>query len=87
MVDPPISRRLNPRITIQLWRSFLPNHPPQSPAAQKREARMVWGADWTHAATPLYLLFSDIFRGPALEVYGNGDRVHLDAVGWRQSRC
>ena len=46
---------------------------------------MVWEADWTHSATPLYILFSDIFRGPAPAAYGDNDRVHLNAVAWRQA--
>jgi hypothetical protein len=46
---------------------------------------MVWEADWTHAATPLYILFSDIFGGQVPADYGNHDRVHLDTVAWRQT--
>ena len=72
-------------MTIQLWRGFSPNHPPRSAAAQQREARMVWEADWTHSATPLYILLSDIFRGQAPAAYGNNDRVHLDTVARRQA--
>jgi hypothetical protein len=45
---------------------------------------MVWEADWTQTATPLYILFSDIFRGQAPAAYGNNDRVHLNTVRWRQ---
>ena len=45
---------------------------------------MVWEADWTHGATPLYILLADIFGGPAPAAYGNNDRVHLDTAGWRQ---
>jgi len=72
-------------MTIQLWRGFPLNHLPRSPAAQQREARMVWEADWTHTATPLYILLSDIFRGQVPAAYGNNDRVHLDTVAWRQA--
>ena len=82
-IDPPNLHL--PRITIELWRGFLPTRPIRSPAAQQREGGWVWGADWTHAATPLYILFSDIFRGPAPADYGNHDRVQFDSVGWRQS--
>jgi len=40
-------------------------------------ASMVWEADWTQAATPLYILLSDILqRTPA--IYGNNDRVNLN---------
>ena len=46
---------------------------------------MVWAADWTHIATPLYILLSDIFRGQVPAAYGNNDRVQLDTVAWRQS--
>jgi hypothetical protein len=46
---------------------------------------MVWEADWTHAATPLYILLSDIFRGQVPAAYGNNDRVQLDTVSWRQA--
>jgi len=85
-IDPPFANHPNlPRITIQLWRGFLPNRPLRSLAAQQREASMVWEADWTHTATPLYILLADIFRGPAPAAYGNDDRVHLDTVAWRQA--
>jgi hypothetical protein len=46
---------------------------------------MVWEADWTDAATPLYILLSDIFRGLAPTAYGNNDRVYLDTAAWRQA--
>jgi hypothetical protein len=46
---------------------------------------MVWEADWTHGATPFYILLSDIFRGQVHAAYGNNDRVHLDIVAWRQA--
>ncbi|KAF8227865.1 hypothetical protein L208DRAFT_1424622 [Tricholoma matsutake] len=69
---------------LQLWRGFAPLHPPCSPAARQREACMVWAADWTHAATPLYILLSDIFRGQVPAAYGNNDCVQLDTVTWRQ---
>ena len=44
-----------------------------------------WEADWTHDATPLYFLFSDIFRGPAPVDYGDVDRVQMDTVYWRET--
>ena len=85
-IDPPITTHPNLlRITIQLWRGFLPHNPPHSPAAQQRQAHMVWEADWTQAATPLYILLSDIFRGPAPAAYGNNDRMYLDTVAWQQA--
>jgi hypothetical protein len=83
-IDPPIGAHPNlPRITIQLWRGFPPTHP--LCVGRLREARRVWEADWTHGATPLYILLSDIFRGPVPAAYGNNDRVHLDTAGWRQA--
>jgi hypothetical protein len=81
-VDPPIAPNLGSlRIKIQLWRGFTPANPP---AARQRVGRVVWERDWTLAATPLYLLLSDIFRGQVPPAYGNNDRVHLNTVGWRQ---
>lgn len=83
-INIPIAPHPNiPRIIIQLWRGYLPHD--SSPATQKRQARMVWEADWTHSVTPLYILSSDIFRGPAPAAYGDNDRVHLNAVAWRQA--
>jgi hypothetical protein len=86
-IDPPIAPHPNlPRIAIQLWRSFTLNHTPRTPTARQREARMVWESDWTHTATPLYILLSDIFRGgPVPADYGNNDRVHLETAAWRQA--
>jgi hypothetical protein len=85
-IDPPIAPHPNlPRLTIQLWQGFLPNPPPCSASARQRQGRMVWEADWTHAATPLYILLSDIFRGQVPAAYGNNDRVQLDTVSWRQA--
>ena len=81
--DPTPANPHLPRIMIELWRGFLSNRPIRSTAARQREGYCAWRADWTHAATPLYLLFSDIFRGPAPAHYGNFDRVQLDTVGWR----
>jgi hypothetical protein len=46
---------------------------------------MVWEADWTQAATPLYILLSDIFRGQVPADYGNHDHVDLDTVAWQQA--
>jgi len=85
-INPPIAAQPNlPRITIQLWRGFPPNHPPCTPGVRQRIARMVWEADWTQNATPLYILLSDIFRGQVPAAYGNNDCVHLDTVVWRQA--
>ncbi|KAF8351356.1 hypothetical protein F5887DRAFT_1058236 [Amanita rubescens] len=86
LISPPIAPHPTlPRIIIQLWWGYSPNNPPQSAAAQQRQARMVWEADWTHSATPFYILFSDIFRGLVPADYGDNDHVHLDTVAWRQS--
>jgi len=85
LIDPPLAANPHhPRITIQLWRSFPLNHPPRTVGGQQREVRMVWEADWTNAATPFYILLSDIFRGPAPAQYGNNDRVFLNTAAWRQ---
>jgi hypothetical protein len=45
---------------------------------------MAWSDDWTVAATPLYIMLDDIFRGQVPVEYGNHDRVHLDTISWRQ---
>jgi hypothetical protein len=80
-IDPLVVADPNiPRITFQLWRGT-----PRSPASGRREARMVWETDWTHTATPLYFLLSDLFAGQVPAVYGNRDRVYLDTVAWRQA--
>jgi hypothetical protein len=85
-IDPPIAPHPNlPRITVQLWRGFPPLNPPRSATARQRVAHMVWEADWTQTATPLYIPLSDIFRGPVPAAYGNNDRVYLDTVAWRQA--
>jgi hypothetical protein len=77
-IDPPIATHPDqPRTTIQLWRGF-------GPLNSSREARMVWEADWTHAATPLYFLLSDIFRGEVPAAYGDNDRVFLAGAEFRQ---
>lgn len=84
-IDPPIAPNPTfPRITVQLWRGFDFSRLP-SAVFQVREARMVWAADWTVAATPLYILLDDIFRGQVPAEYGNNDRVYLDTNGWRQT--
>jgi hypothetical protein len=74
-----------PNIAIELWRGFYPVNPPRSQAAHQRIARMVWQADWTNNATPLYILLADVFgeQAPPPQ-YGNNDRVNLDTVAWRQ---
>lgn len=46
---------------------------------------MVRDVAWTHAVTPLYILFSDIFKGQVPAARGINDRVHLDTVAWRQA--
>jgi hypothetical protein len=85
-IDPPVAPYPNlPRITIQLWKGFPPCWPLCSPTGRQREARMVWEANWTHAATPLYILLSDIFRGQVPAAYGNNDHVHLNTADWRQA--
>jgi hypothetical protein len=44
---------------------------------------MVWQKDYTHNASPLYLLLTDIFRGQVPQEYGQHDRVQLDTATWR----
>ena len=86
LISPPIAPHPNfPGIIIQLWRGIPPHNPPHAPAAQQRQAQKVWEANWTHSATPLYILLSDIFRGPAPATYGTNDRVHLDTAAWRRA--
>jgi hypothetical protein len=46
---------------------------------------MVWSADWTLNASPLYILLSDIFKGQVPAAYGNDDRAQLNTVTLRQS--
>jgi len=87
-IDPPIAPNPTlPRITVQLWRGFALQRPSRlaSAAFRVREARMVWAANWTVAATPLYILLDDIFRGQVPAEYGNNDRVNLDTNGWLQT--
>jgi hypothetical protein len=76
---------VNPRITIQLWKGFPPTRPQHQGISRQRIACRVWEADWTHAATPLYILLSDIFNGPAPPAYGNHDCVFLDTAAWREA--
>ena len=85
-IDPPTPIHPNlPVITIQLWWGVPSSRPPRSQAAQNRVAQMVWQANWTHHATPLYILLSDIFRGQVPPDYGVNDRVYLDTAAWRQA--
>jgi hypothetical protein len=86
-IDCPIPPFPNfPRIMIELWRSNPANHPVHSHTqAQGRVTSEVWSCDWTYAATPFYILLSDIFRGPPPASYGNNDRVYLDAQAWREA--
>ncbi|KAF5384148.1 hypothetical protein D9615_003266 [Tricholomella constricta] len=84
-IDPPIAPHPTfPRITVQLWRGFDPRRPPRHPVSRVREARMVWAADWTVAAAPLYIPLDDIFRGQVPAEYGNNDRVYLNTDSLRQ---
>jgi len=46
---------------------------------------MVWQADWTNDATPLYILLSDVFRQQVPAVYGNIDRFNLDTAELRDA--
>lgn len=83
-IDPSVQPNQAPRITVELWRPFQPAHMPICTAAHRqREGRKVWQADWTLAASPLYILLSDIFRGQIPPDY-NSDRIYLDTIRWRQ---
>jgi len=86
-IDPPVQPNPNiPRITIELWRSFDAVHPSRTPEHRMREGRRVWQADWTVAASPLYILLSDIFRGQiGIPAAYNGDRILLDTIFWRRT--
>ena len=88
LIDPPIAPNLNAQITVQLWRGRAPAHPPPlQSAARHREAYMAWQTDWTDAATPMYLLLSDIFMDQASvpAFYGNNTQAVLDTISWRQA--
>lgn len=83
-IDPPLPPHPTlPIITVELWRGFAPADQPRTHLHRMRQARMVWGANWTLAATPLFVLLSDIFRGQPPAAY-NSDRVFLDTTNWRQ---
>jgi hypothetical protein len=45
---------------------------------------MVWHEDWTHVATPMYILLDDIFRGEVPAAYDAHTRVHLATETWRE---
>jgi len=45
---------------------------------------MVWEDDWSHAASPLYILLSDIFGDLVPKEYGENDRVFVDTQCWRR---
>jgi len=78
IIDPPLAPHSTlPRISLQLWRGI-------SSAAAERDAQMVWDADWTNSATPLYIRISDIFGQQVPDVYGDNDRVYLNTGVWRQ---
>lgn len=85
-IDPPIAHNGNPRITVQLWRGFPPTRPRRTIAAEQRqrEAHMVWQIDWAAAATPMYILLDDIFRGQVPAIYGANTQVNLDTAAWRR---
>ena len=44
---------------------------------------LIWEADWSRAASPFYLLLSDIFRDKVPDVYGQNDRMSVDTAFWR----
>jgi len=69
------------QLSNQLWKRFPLPHPT---AAQEMQASKVWEADWTHQATPLYILLSDIFGPEVPAEYGNNDRVFLNSVRLRE---
>src|SRR3954451_19958094 len=82
-IEPPHAPHMNlPGITILLWKGFAPSMAPGLPTDWQRETHMVWEADWTHVATPLYILLADIFRGQVPTAYGNNDCVHLNTAAW-----
>lgn len=74
LIDPPIVPHENLQIAVQIWREYSSAHILCSTAPQEREARMAWHADWTHVATPMYLLLSDIFGGQVPAYYGNNTK-------------
>jgi hypothetical protein len=86
-IDPPAPDYPNlPRITIELWRGVAPSRPLRGDHARTRNGQMVWHADWTQQAGPLYILLADLFRGQVPQQYGvNNDRIVLDSAGWREA--
>ena len=46
---------------------------------------MVWCEDWTHVATPMYILLDDIFRGEVPAAYGAHTRVYLATATWQEN--
>jgi hypothetical protein len=81
LIDPPLDPHPTlPRVSLQLWKHFS-----STAAQQQRDARMVWQADWTINATPLYILLSDVFRQQVPAVYGNIDRFNLDTADLREA--
>ena len=81
LIDPPLAPHPTlPRVSLQLWKRF-----PSTAAQQQRDARMVWQADWTNYATPLYILLSDVFGQQVPAAYGNIDRFNLNTADLRDA--
>jgi hypothetical protein len=55
-----------PRITVELWRSFQVMAPCTA-AHRQRVGHRVWQADWTLAASRLYVLLPDTFGYDSME--------------------
>jgi len=72
---PPLDQNIA-KIIIQLWRAA-------GVDGQRHSASMVWEDDWSHAASPLYILLSDIFGDLVPKEYGENDRVSVNTQGWR----
>ena len=78
LIDPPLAPRPTlPRVLLQLWKPFL--------SQQQRDAQMVWQADWTNAATPLYILLSDVFGQQVPAAYGDIDHFNLNTADLRDA--
>jgi len=78
----PAVHPIHPVIKVQLWKTRPLVQTTRS--AQASVPQMVWCANWTINATPLYILLSDIFGPHPPAAYGNNDHIYLNTGGWRQ---
>jgi len=80
-IDPPLPQSNLPLITIQHWKPSPPSRPVHGQNALRKEARMVWQADWTNGVTPgYYVLLTDVFPDTIPLVYGNATQAVFPPV-------